>query len=263
MLNETSNSTTDDSSQDNDVTRDKTIDTSRPDGIAQLNYDKNYEPETKHDEKPVNTSSSHPTEVHGNLNGVTSNLNKVIRHTGCSAKELFLSHNQNTGINININNSNISDRQCSAHTASHKSPALNKAGGAHPIKLPNLKPGNTNKSSALNKAGGADPIKSPNHNPDDTSKSSYHNKTLGTYPMLSNPKPGDTVYIKSESQLNEELWGELPFVSKAHQPPATTQYYSPTRCVDDDLVSDKANHTNVSNHESNNAETKNGNTAHY
>ena len=54
-LDETSNSTTDDSLQDNEidsgnVTRDKTIDTSGPDGITQLDYNENDKPEIIHND---------------------------------------------------------------------------------------------------------------------------------------------------------------------------------------------------------------------
>ena len=66
----------------------------------------------------------------------------------------------------------------------------------------------------------------------------------------------------SEYQLNEELWGELHFISKTCWPSATTQYYSPTWCDDDSDSDDEANYTNISDDESDDAETENDNTVH-
>ena len=71
----------------------------------------------------------------------TNNLNSVIRHLGWSAKELFMSHDQNSGENISLNDTDISDRQHAARTSSHPSSAQHKADHGKPISLPEVKTG--------------------------------------------------------------------------------------------------------------------------
>ena len=71
----------------------------------------------------------------------TNNLNSVIKHLGRSAKELFMSHNQNSGENIPLIYTEISERHQHARTFSHLSSAQHKADHGKPVSLTEVKTG--------------------------------------------------------------------------------------------------------------------------
>ena len=68
----------------------------------------------------------------------TNHLNELIRFSGRSSKEIWLSRDQNTGSNISLDDHLLSDEQFSRRQASHGSSAKYHSRGAPSLPLPNL-----------------------------------------------------------------------------------------------------------------------------
>ena len=73
----------------------------------------------------------------------TAFLNSVIRHTGRSAKELWMSRDQLSGANIQLNDQAISNTQFEKRQASHLPSAKYASRDGKPASLPSLQVGNT------------------------------------------------------------------------------------------------------------------------
>ena len=70
-------------------------------------------------------------------------LNSIIRLTGRSARELWLSRDQQTGANISLQDSWLSDIQFENRQKSHHSSASYASHNGKPVVCPNLAPGDT------------------------------------------------------------------------------------------------------------------------
>ena len=73
----------------------------------------------------------------------TENLNSRIRHLGLSAKELWMSRDQVSGKNLNLNDRDISDKQLAMRVASHSSSANYASRNAPPVVPHQVTPGQT------------------------------------------------------------------------------------------------------------------------
>ena len=71
----------------------------------------------------------------------TRNLNSRIRHTGCSARELWVKRDQNTGSSLQFEDQQLSDVQYQMRLKSHESSAKYESRNAKKVNLPNVKIG--------------------------------------------------------------------------------------------------------------------------
>ena len=112
----------------------------------------------------------------------------------------------------------LSNRQYSAQTFSHKSSALNKARGAKPVILPNLKPGDTVYiKSDQSKSQVRDKFVVLTVNPQQkvTTVQNFLGCRRNSLVIQLQNLYKACIDDKTEYQLNEEPWEELPSVSKS------------------------------------------------
>ena len=70
-------------------------------------------------------------------------LNDIIRHMGRSSKELWVSRDQTSGVNITLHDASLSDNQTAFRKSHHQSSAKYKSRHGPLVKLPNLQIGDT------------------------------------------------------------------------------------------------------------------------